>query len=471
MANLNDVIERLKAEGDLNRNSGTNSNKVIINEIDLTNVTLKRIADSMQSLIGAMSENYLANSSVVEKSDDDEKDPNEIIQERSGKIDDERDENELLNAVLDIRAIMLNEAERPSRKNKDNDSSVEKEKEKRKIQASFSGFLKAIVLALGANIFLGPSAGLLLGGVGLAIGNPFLILVGALATIVDLLVNGNAIQELQKWRDGEQTIGTTLNNIFGLGENGLITRIGEQIRDLYEAIVPEDVRIQISQTLDDMSTAFMHFKNIVLLLAEKLGLLGSSRVTAEEILLEQTGKTVSTNRLGMYTGDEFTVGEAKQFLTREQLKDIIYRNMAPGLKRTLGPRAINQLINETLDNDERKLTGVETIGVRNAIAEMIRSEAILTSASGRTIDYAARGTSINPLYIPISPPEEMEGMLRSGGSGGLLTEPSSGENDAAFAQFHQILNSSSSGDNITYVSDSLNATSPAEIARLERRGL
>jgi len=62
MANLNDVIERLKAEGDLNRNSGTNSNKVIINEIDLTNVTLKRIADSMQSLIGAMSENYLANS-------------------------------------------------------------------------------------------------------------------------------------------------------------------------------------------------------------------------------------------------------------------------------------------------------------------------------------------------------------------------------------------------------------------------
>jgi hypothetical protein len=43
MATLADVIDRLKKEGELNRNSGTNSNKTIINEIDLTNVELGRI--------------------------------------------------------------------------------------------------------------------------------------------------------------------------------------------------------------------------------------------------------------------------------------------------------------------------------------------------------------------------------------------------------------------------------------------
>ena len=43
MATLADVIDRLKKEGELTRNSGTNSNKTIINEIDLANVELGRI--------------------------------------------------------------------------------------------------------------------------------------------------------------------------------------------------------------------------------------------------------------------------------------------------------------------------------------------------------------------------------------------------------------------------------------------
>ena len=313
MANLNDVIERLKAEGDLNRNSGTNSNKVIINEIDLTNVTLQRIANSMQSILSTMVENSMVASAVIEKSDD-ESDPNEVIQERSAKIDDERDENELIDVVKNIRDLMETSDDRRLRENAEDPSSTKEPKtakEVRKMSDMFKGFFKIAGLGLGANILFGSAAGPALLGLGAALGNPMLMAVGGMATLIDLFLQGNLLSDLQALASGDKTLGEILEDQF----KGMADRIADQMVAIYSAL-PQPFQDAIDTLLHgayvfyDTIASVAQFMGIDVnrrrneALAEDFSAIFGRRITRTEDRLTGTEASQLLNAFGMTLTDE-----------------------------------------------------------------------------------------------------------------------------------------------------------------------
>ena len=248
MANLSDVIDRLKAEGQLDRNTGTNSMKVqigILKEINeslhVTGIAVKAIAAKITG---------------------------EAVQDKQRAVQQgfEAQEN----------------TEKQIENNNKNTSTLRKGLDgvKTAVSGTF-GFLKDMfktgLLGAALPLLFGALGGPAAMAIGAMTGNPFLILIGAIGTLTEMLVAGDLMEIL---RDPDKSIGDRLAEIFYRGDDSLLGRIKKQVKEIYEELVPRETRDKLSALLDELIVAISYFKDIMRFVADQLGIGPEARANA-----------------------------------------------------------------------------------------------------------------------------------------------------------------------------------------------
>jgi len=244
MANLSDVIDRLKAEGQLDRNTGTNSMKVQIG-------ILKEIHESLH--ITGMAVKAIAAKITGEAIKDNQ---------RAVKEGFEAQEN----------------TEKQIENNNKNTSTLRKGLDGVKTAMSGTvGFLKDMfktgLLGAALPLLFGAIGGPAAMAIGAMTGNPFLILIGAIGTLVEMLTAGDLMEIL---RDPDKSIGQKFAEIFYEGDDSLLGRIKKQVKEIYETLVPEDFRTQIKDAAYKFIEAVGYFYDTAKTVARYLGLLPSA---------------------------------------------------------------------------------------------------------------------------------------------------------------------------------------------------
>ena len=301
MANLSDVIDRLKAEGQLDRNTGTNSMKVQIG-------ILKEIHESLH--ITGMAVKAIA-----------AKITGEAVQDKQRAVQQgfEAQEN----------------TERQIENNNKNTSTLRKGLDGVKTAMSGTfGFLKDMfktgLLGAALPLLFGALGGPAAMAIGAMTGNPFLILIGAIGTLTEMLASGDLMEIL---RDPDKTIGDKLAEIFYEGDNSLLGRIKKQIKEIYEELVPKETRDSLNKVLDDFERAIGTFKSSMAYVANLLGI-----DSPREVELRQTAE----ERIGRDPGRPIPIGGVAQFLrpqdllTPDEAMQLVGRQAYRSILRDLG---------------------------------------------------------------------------------------------------------------------------------------
>jgi len=337
MAKLKDVVDRLKAEGQLDRNTGTNSMKVQIG-------ILKEIHASLH--VTGMA-----------------------VKEIAAKINGQATQDKQRAVQQGFQA--QENTEKQIENNNKNTSALRKGLDgvKTAVSGTF-GFLKDALktglLGAALPLLFGALGGPAAMAIGALTGNPFLILIGAIGTLTEMLAAGDLMEIL---RDPDKSIGEKLAAIFYEGENSLLGRIKKQAEDLYERIIPEEDRERIRQTMDEFREAVRDFKETMDKIKKFLGFGDEEdgRISVLDAMERSVGRDLPSRvgaRLSVFSKDDnMTYGEARRFLSdigatqilsnlpegenNEPMPDRLYAGMIAGLQE-LYPDGIPESIPQVL---------------------------------------------------------------------------------------------------------------------------